>query len=331
MTSFACASIVWSATAVADPLLVNAPQQVRQAVQVNVIRVADDAGIQTAPGFGTVTQQDEILAGVDTVFAQAGIDVQFKFRPGRWNNSFALGDPIAGTRPGTDLGQTVSLAASAGVLDPDPLVINLFQVRVVPGFAQTSDNTANGLAFLDGNGIGFWAGFNLPTFTEGRVLVAKVLAHEVGHNLNLPHLSTAGNLMQPSTGNYFDAQLSSSQVATVKQSQFARVIGDANGNDIVNFDDLLVLAANYNVPTGRSWSTGDFTFDGAANFDDLLALAANYNYTLSGTPVPGSLEDDLDGIEFTLANPTVPEPTSLFVLAGAGAGLLVRSRRRLHV
>jgi hypothetical protein len=326
--------------ALADPLLVNAPQQIRQAVQVNVIRVADDAGGQAAPTFGTAAQQATILAGVDTVFAQAGIDVQFKFRTGTWNNSFTLGTPGSTTaRSSSDLNQAFSLAASAGVLDPDPLVLNLLQVRVVPAFAQTTDNTSNGYAFLDASGICFWTGPNLPTFANGQVLVSKVLSHEIGHNLNLPHLSESGNLMQPSTGNYFDAQLNSSQVSTVKQSRFARVIGDANGNRTCNFDDLLILAANYNITTGRSWATGDFNFDGATNFDDLLLLAANYNYTMPGT-LGGGLEGggiglpdeqhDLDGISFTLASASVPEPTSFVLLAGSIA-FLGRPRRRLHV
>jgi uncharacterized lipoprotein NlpE involved in copper resistance len=72
--------------------------------------------------------------------------------------------------------------------------------------------------------------------------------------------------------------------------------GDATGDGRVNFDDLLILAANYNT-TGQQFSTGDFTFDGRVNFDDLLVLAANYNTTLAGAaalvaPPAGSANDD---------------------------------------
>jgi ELWxxDGT repeat protein len=64
--------------------------------------------------------------------------------------------------------------------------------------------------------------------------------------------------------------------------------GDANRDGAVNFDDLLLLAANYNT-TGKTWSQGDFTFDGTVNFDDLLALAARYNQPLAAAAAPLAL------------------------------------------
>jgi hypothetical protein len=61
--------------------------------------------------------------------------------------------------------------------------------------------------------------------------------------------------------------------------------GDANRDGTVNFDDLLVLAKNYNG-TARAWSQGDFTGDGVVNFDDLLVLAKNYNRSAQPTGAP---------------------------------------------
>jgi hypothetical protein len=55
--------------------------------------------------------------------------------------------------------------------------------------------------------------------------------------------------------------------------------GDATGDRVVNFDDLLILAKNYNKPN-QTFAQGDFTGDGVVNFDDLLVLAKNYNKTL---------------------------------------------------
>jgi hypothetical protein len=65
---------------------------------------------------------------------------------------------------------------------------------------------------------------------------------------------------------------------------FFVLAGDANRDRRVNFDDLLVLAANYNQ-SPRTFSQGDFTYDGRVNFDDLLILASRYNTSLSAGPV----------------------------------------------
>jgi CSLREA domain-containing protein len=66
---------------------------------------------------------------------------------------------------------------------------------------------------------------------------------------------------------------------------FFVLAGDANRDRAVNFDDLLLLAANYNQ-TARTFSQGDFNYDGAVNFDDLLMLAARYNTGLSSASMP---------------------------------------------
>jgi autotransporter-associated beta strand protein len=91
--------------------------------------------------------------------------------------------------------------------------------------------------------------------------------------------------------------------------------GDANVNGIVNFDDLLLLASNYNG-TAQTWAGGDFTGDGTVNFDDLLILASQYNTSLLGAigtlSAPGA---------FTL----VPEPVA--ILWVPAIALITRRRR----
>ncbi len=63
--------------------------------------------------------------------------------------------------------------------------------------------------------------------------------------------------------------------------------GDVTRDRVVNFDDLLLLAANYNT-AGRTYSQGNVSYDtvGRVNFDDLLLLAANYNTTLNASADP---------------------------------------------
>jgi len=55
-----------------------------------------------------------------------------------------------------------------------------------------------------------------------------------------------------------------------------RIPGDANGDGLVGFADLLILSQNFGKTSGATFATGDFNGDGAVNFADLLILAQNY-------------------------------------------------------
>ena len=72
---------------------------------------------------------------------------------------------------------------------------------------------------------------------------------------------------------------------------------------IVNFDDLLRLAKNYNG-TGKAWTQGDSNNDGFVTFGDLLLLAKNYNQSAAAF-----------GADWSLAQSLVPEPTVSMALA----------------
>jgi T5SS/PEP-CTERM-associated repeat protein len=101
------------------------------------------------------------------------------------------------------------------------------------------------------------------------------------------------------------------------------IYGDADFSGVVNFDDLLALAKNYNK-TGAQWTQGEFTRDGVVNFDDLLVLAKHYNQ-VAPADVPGaSAEFDAD---LAAAFAAVPEPGSIGV-AVTGAVLALGRRRR---
>lgn len=104
--------------------------------------------------------------------------------------------------------------------------------------------------------------------------------------------------------------------STLTLNLLARIAlgGDANLDGSVNFDDLLLLAANYNAPSSTAWSTGDFDRSGTTDFDDLLLLAANYN-----TSAPAGA--------WAFSQASVPEPTTLLVATLATAGTLSRRRR----
>jgi hypothetical protein len=64
--------------------------------------------------------------------------------------------------------------------------------------------------------------------------------------------------------------------------------GDANHDRRVNFDDLVILAQNYNT-SSRTFADGDFNYDGTVNFSDLVVLAQHYNTTFAG-PTAGATD-----------------------------------------
>ena len=59
----------------------------------------------------------------------------------------------------------------------------------------------------------------------------------------------------------------------------AMLPGDVNGDGIVDFTDLLILAHNYQRGNG-TWSSGDLNGDGNVNFADLLILAQNFGKSI---------------------------------------------------
>lgn len=107
--------------------------------------------------------------------------------------------------------------------------------------------------------------------------------------------------------------------------------GDANLDRDVDFDDLLVLAQNYDPaydPTGTNgpkfWGQGDSNYDGIVNFDDLLLVAQNYGATSLSSDQLTALGTSFAS-EWNMALSLVPEPASLSLVAGLA---LVARRRR---
>lgn len=60
-----------------------------------------------------------------------------------------------------------------------------------------------------------WVGPNLLSFQGGQEIVASVIAHEIGHNLGLTHITEANNLMQPGGSANAGQCFNSTQISTV--------------------------------------------------------------------------------------------------------------------
>jgi hypothetical protein len=103
--------------------------------------------------------------------------------------------------------------------------------------------------------------------------------------------------------------------------------GDATLDGVVDFNDLVQLAQNYNVVDGnRLWLTGDFTYDGNTDFNDLVLLAQNYNTALPAGGVPAGASASFEA-DLARALASVPEPAGA-ALGAVGLGALLSARRR---
>jgi hypothetical protein len=69
---------------------------------------------------------------------------------------------------------------------------------------------------------------------------------------------------------------------------FFILAGDANRDRVINFDDLLTVARNYNK-IAATYADGDFNYDGTVNFADLLILTRAYNATLPAAAPPAPI------------------------------------------
>jgi len=99
------------------------------------------------------------------------------------------------------------------------------------------------------------------------------------------------------------------------------LLGDANLNGVVDFNDLVLLARNFNQ-SNKLWPDGDFSLDRVVDFSDLVLLARNYNAALGvGAGGTGSFAGDL-----ALFQTQIPEPTTACLVLGAAALLLRRKR-----
>lgn len=167
------------------------------------------------------------------------------------------------------------------------------------------------------------AGYNPagPTHWQGNGLTSSAAAANAGRAVGYAQASD----VLGAAGGTFGGQTANAASVLVRYTP----AGDATLDGIVDFNDLVKLAQNYNTVVSAVsdgwWSRGDFTYDGMVDFNDLVKLAQNYNTALPADSVPGASADFRQDLAAALAQ--VPEPSAALVLPAAAIAAHLRRRR----
>ncbi len=210
---------------------------VDEAITVRPIVASNSNGSNTAEFLGNAEEAADIQARIDRIFSVAGIDVVWESTRTTNNTSINVGTG-GGTRSTSDLDTIVSQGDSSGLGSSDANVVDAYFVERVPGFIDLPDNNANGLAFQGQSGLAVHVGDDLVGFEAGRAAVARVIAHEIAHNMGLVHVSGSSNLM--TTPASTDA-LTGAQRSTILSSSITRpVAGSGTSVEVTLPDEGLV-------------------------------------------------------------------------------------------
>jgi hypothetical protein len=226
---FAVVSLV--AVGAHGALIVNSPKPITDILRVNPIIVSDDDGGDTATFMGAA--EAAIKGMVDTIWAQAGIDVQW-LSPQSFNSTETLNGGVTSggqrsindlsTDPGDQDHESLGQNAGKRVVG----AINMFFVNVAAGhfFYDRNAIVSAGLAERPGDDISMFVGTGLFDIDGGDEIIAHVISHEIGHNFSLQHpemtppnnMSIPFNLMNANSNTNFGQQLNTAQIAAALAS-----------------------------------------------------------------------------------------------------------------
>ncbi len=202
-----------------------------------------------------------------------------------------------------------------GIMHPNPSVINMFFVNVVPGWNLKTPNWVNGVGNIGANGIAIFLGSSVSAEHAGHWI-----AHELGHNLGLAHTDPVDNLMLSCCRR--NSLLTTEQDAAVFQTQFpqplAPILGDYDRDGRVDTSDYAVWRKTLNSRTNL---VADGNNNGIVDTDDYSIWRRNFGLDAAGTAL-GTAQGPF------LASGGIPEPASAGIVLSAIMLHLVRPRAR---
>jgi hypothetical protein len=210
-------------------------------------------------------------------------------------------------------GQKVLRTDNLGLLDTAR--VNLTNNALIEDYLVNSPLSSVRAQIISGFNGGAWNGVGINSATA-----AADSSKAIGYG----EASTVFGITVGQTGTFLGQTVDSSTVLV----RFT-LAGDSTLDGVVDFNDLVKLAQNYNTGSGQKlWTEGDSTYDGVVDFNDLVKLAQNYNTAL---PAAGAVPGAPAGFESDLAAAfaAVPEPSAGMAVGVAGAiSHLTRRRRR---
>lgn len=247
-------------------VVVEPAQPLTHRVQVQPIRVKKTTG-ETAATFGDAAAETYIKQQINRIYAQIGVRIDW-LPVNEYTNDFAYdgspGNYNSASRPSSHL-DTIINSAGIPPKSSNAIVLNMFFIEIVPFFSKTAENVANGYAYLDANGSTMQVGTDLLAWGgSAHDVIARVIAHELGHNLGLDHYTLdSANLMA-----------SGGSTGRLVASQKTTVFTNNAGTDGFDFLQALPPPTNYSTWASNQNVTGppdgDDDLDGVKNIIEFM-------------------------------------------------------------